>query len=73
MAEDKQNDAFIEVKVHRDKVGTVTARKIVKQKAKAVVSGYGITDGAKKIFEENDIIYFENVDPKDLEVDLDEE
>ncbi|HBC7418183.1 MULTISPECIES: hypothetical protein [Serratia] len=65
---DDQDD-FIEVKVHRDGVGTTTARKIVKQGAKVVVSGHDIQPGAKKIFEENEIIYFENVDAADLDTD----
>ncbi len=63
------DDEFVEVKVHRDKVGTTTARKIVKQGAKALISHYEITPGAKVILDENGVIYFENVDPKDLEVE----
>jgi hypothetical protein len=63
------DDEFVEVKVHRDKVGTTTARKIVKQGAKALVSYYEVTPGAKVILDENGVIYFENVDPKDLEVE----
>ena len=66
-------DEFIEVKVHSDKVGTSVARKIVKQGAKALVSRYGITPGAKVILDENNIAYFENVDPKDLEVESEDE
>lgn len=63
------DDEFVEVKVHRDKVGTSTARKIVKQGAKALISRYEITPGAKFILDEGGVIYFENVDPKDLEVE----
>lgn len=70
---DDEDDDFIEVKVHRDGVGTTTARKIVKQKAKAVVSGHEITPGAKAIFDENHIRYFENVEAEDLDVDWEEE
>lgn len=66
-------DDFIEVKVHRDKVGTATARKIVNQGAKALISHYEITPGAKSILDENSIIYFENVDPKDLEIESEAE
>lgn len=62
-------DDFIEVKVHRDKVGVATARKIVKQGAKALISHHEITAGAKVVLEENNIIYLENVDPKDLEIE----
>ncbi|MDN3454740.1 hypothetical protein [Psychrobacter sp. APC 3350] len=43
---DDDDDDFIEIKVHRDGVGTTTAKKIVKQKVKAVVSGHKITPGA---------------------------
>lgn len=67
------HDDFIEVKVHREGVGTPTARKIVKQKVKMVVSGHEIQPGAKKIFEENSIIYFENVDAADLDTDTEVE
>lgn len=67
------NDEFVEVKVHRDKVGTVTARKIVKQGAKALISHHEITPGAKTILAENGIVYFENVDPKDLEIESEAE
>lgn len=67
------DDDFIEVKVHREKVGTTAARKIVRQGAKALVSHYEITPGAKLILNENGVIYFENVDPKDLEIEKDEE
>lgn len=70
---DDDDDDFIEVKVHRDKVGTAVARKIVKQGAKALVSRYEITPGAKLILDENGVIYFENVDPKDLEIEKEEE
>lgn len=63
------DDEFVEVKVHRDKVGTATARKVVKQGAKALISHYEITPGAKIILVENGIVYFENVDPKDLEIE----
>ncbi|MBH0032387.1 MULTISPECIES: hypothetical protein [unclassified Pseudoalteromonas] len=66
-------DDFIEIKVHREGVGTTTARKIVKQKAKAVVSGHKITRGAKAIFDDNQIVYFENVEAEDLDVDWEEE
>lgn len=65
---DDQDD-FIEVKVHRDGVGTTSARKILKQGVKLVVSGHEIQPGAKRIFEENGIRYFENVDAKDLDTD----
>lgn len=70
---DEDDDDFIEIKVHRDGVGTTTARKIVKQKVKAVVSGHKITPGAKAIFDDNKIIYFENVEAEDLDVDWEEE
>jgi len=62
-------DDFIEIKVHRDKVGTTTARKVVRQGAKALISYYEITPGAKVILDENSIVYLENVDPQDLEVE----
>lgn len=67
------DDEFIEVKVHRDGVGTTTARKAVNQKVKVVISGHAITPGAKKIFEDNSIIFFENVDAEDLDYDPEED
>ena len=63
------SDDYIEVKVHRDGVTTTTARKIVKQKVKLVISGHKIQPGAKKILDENGIIHFENVDAADLDTD----
>lgn len=67
------NDEFIEVKVHRENVGTSVARKVVKQGARALISHYAITPGAKLILNENNVIYFENVDPEDLDFEREEE
>lgn len=68
-----EDDHFVEVKVHRDGVGTTTARKIVKQGAKMVVSGHEIHPGAKEIFDAHGIVYFENVEAADLETDSESE
>lgn len=67
------DDDFIEVKVHREKVTAAVARKIVKQGAKALVSHHEVTSGGKNVLDEAGVVYFENVDPKDLEIEKDEE
>lgn len=62
-----ENDHYLEVKVYTKGIYPKKAQDIVDQGVSGVISSGPIADNAKKIFDQNNVWYRENVEPSDLE------
>ncbi|WP_017294977.1 hypothetical protein [Geminocystis herdmanii] len=62
-----ENSDYIEVKAYSSAIPPSKAKKIAEKGVSGVISGGPISDKSKKIFNDHDIWYRENVEPSDLE------